>query len=158
VLIEPLHWDGQFPVTLFAGDVLEDIDRGAGKRNDVLWYQPSTDTFMLFDLNFPDGGRVLAFRRGGEVTPWSRVVDVRPRVFWFMANNPANGKAYVCLVDLDKLVAAAQAKGVFFGWVPLKTFTTFGQIPTIPADVWSETASEMPGAAPAPVPPVGDRQ
>jgi hypothetical protein len=152
VLSEPIHWDAQFPLPLQPEDVLEDIDRGPGKRNDVLWYQPSTDTFMLFDLNFPDGGRVLAFRRGGEVTPWSRVVDIRPRVFWFAANNPANGKAYVCLLDLDRLVASAEARGVLFGWVPLKLFTTFGQIPTLSPELWSDAVTTP--AAPATSSPI----
>ncbi len=147
--IEPIHWDGEFPFPLRADDIIEDIDRGPGKRNDVLWYQPSSDTFMLFDLNWPGGGRALAFRRGGEVTPWARVVDIRPRVFFFGAHNPATGKAHFCIVDLDKLVAAAQAKGVDFGWFPLTSFTTFGQIPTLAPDVWSEAVT----ATPAPTPP-----
>lgn len=144
--IEPIHWDGEFPLPLNAGDIIEDIDRGPGKRNDVLWYQPSSDTFVLFDLNAP-GGRALAFRRGGEVTPWSHVVDIRPRVFWFGAHNPATGKAHFCIVDLDKLVAAAKARGVDFGWFDMASFTTYGRIPTLDPDVWSAAAE------PVPVPP-----
>jgi hypothetical protein len=153
VLIETIHWDGEFPLPFLADDIIEDIDRGPGKRNDVLWYQPKSDTFVLFDLNAPDGGRVLAFRRGGEVTPWARVVDVRPRVFWFAAHNPDTGKGHFCLVDLDKLVAAAQARGVNFGWFPLTSFTTFGQIPTLTAEVWSAAVSPKP--EPTAVTPVG---
>jgi hypothetical protein len=138
---EPIHWDGELPIALLPDDVIEDIYRGPGLRNDVLWYQPATDTFVIFDLNAPDGGQVLAFRRGGEITPWARVVDVRPRVFWFSAQNPATGKGHHCIVDLDRLVAAAQAKGVNFGWRPLALFTTFGVIPTITADVWNAATS-----------------
>lgn len=150
-MTESVHWDGEFPLALLPDDIMDEIDRGPGLRNDVLWYQPSTDTFVLFDLNEPGGGRVLAFRRGGEVTPWSRVMDVRPRVFWFAAQNTANGKAHVCLVDFDRLLAAAQARGQVLGWLPLASFTTFGQIPTITADVWSEaTTSDSAKAQPEP--------
>jgi hypothetical protein len=161
VTTESIHWDGEFPLPLLPDDVIEDIDRGPGKRKDVLWYQPKSDTFVLFDLNATDGGRVLAFRRGGEVTPWARVVDIRPRVFWFAAHNPATGKGHFCIVDLDKLVAAAQAKGVDFGWFPLKSFTTFGVIPTLDAEIWTEathgdeTTTASPAAALLPLPPGG---
>ncbi|MGD9906001.1 MAG: hypothetical protein AB7U83_21220 [Vicinamibacterales bacterium] len=144
MLTEPIHWDAEFPMVLKDDDIMEDVDRGPGKRNDVLWYQPSSDTFVLFDLNAPDGGMVLAFRRGGEVTPWSRVVDVRPRVFWFAAQNTTTGMAHVCIVDLEKLIAAAQAKGLNLGWVPLKAFTTYGVIPTITTSLWSEATSVAP--------------
>lgn len=137
VLSEPIHWDFELPLALHPNDILEDIDRGPGLRNDVLWYQPSTDTFVLFDLNI---GRVIGFKRGGEVTPWSHVVDLRPRVFWFSAQNPATGKGHHCVLDFDRLVAAAAARGVVLGWYDLRQFSTFGELPivTLPPDVVAE--------------------
>jgi hypothetical protein len=138
---EPIHWDFELPLPLGPRDILEDIDRGPGLRNDVLWYSPDSDIFVLFDLN---AGRVLAFRRGGEVTPWARVIDIRPRVFWFSAQNPATGQGHHCVLDLDRLVTAATAKGVNFGWHDLGQFTTFGELPMIPADVWAAATTGPP--------------
>lgn len=139
VLSESVHWDFELPLPLLAADIFEAIPRAAGKRNDVLWYQPASDLFVLFDMNDPAGPSVVAFRRGGEfcgpggdpstcVTPWARVVPIRPRVFMFAVTNPTNGKIHPCVLDMARLEAKATAAGRHLGRWPLAMFTTFGSI------------------------------
>lgn len=139
VLTESVHWDFELPLPLLAADIFEAIPRAPGRRNDVLWYQPSSDLFVLFDMNDPAGPSVVAFRRGGEfcgptgdpstcVLPWARVVPIRPRVFMFAVTNPKNGKIHPCILDMTRLEARATAAGRHLGRWPLSMFTTFGSI------------------------------
>lgn len=139
MLSESIHWDGELPLPLLPADIFEAVPRAQGKRNDVLWYQPASDVFVLFDLNDPAGPSVVAFRRGGEfcgpggdpsrcVLPWARVVPIRPRVFMFAVTNPTNNKIHPCILDMQRLEDRARARGVHLGRWPLAMFTTFGTI------------------------------
>jgi hypothetical protein len=147
-----VHWDGELPLALKDEDVVLPVTRGFNKRNDVVWYQPSSDLFILFLMNADGGPEVLAFKRGGEfcgpggnvsqcIVPWKRVIPIRPGVFMFMVNNPSNGKVHPCILDLQRLEDAAKAKGVHLGRWKLDLFTTFGALP--PLALSAESLAEM---------------
>lgn len=145
-LNETIHWDGEYPVPMTPRTKVVTVPRATGLRNDLLIYIPEMDILLLQDFNYEGGPRILALRRGGEVTPWQEVAVMGKRVFHFFANNPANNRMHQCILSLDKLVAAANSRGVNLGWWPLSRFRTFGELPvhTIPAELWESVAHDEP--------------
>lgn len=138
VLRESFHVDFELPVPFDAArDLFLSVDQGPGKRFDRVYYLKASDTLIYLDLNHAAGPRAIGFRRGGELQiPWDRIEPAGPRMLAFLVVNPANGRPHECDLNLDVLIANAQARGVAIGWVPLAQFVTFGAFPALPPDLF----------------------
>lgn len=140
-LRESFHVDFELPIPFDkTQDIFESVDQGPGKRYDVVYYLKASDTFIYIDRNHPSGPRIVGFIRGSEFPglPWDRVKPIGPRMLAFLVVNPANGYPHECDLNIDVLIAKAQANGLAIGWLPLAQFLTFGSFPEIPAAVWAE--------------------
>lgn len=143
-LIESIFWDGEMSVDKVAPqfgnapipyepgvDRLFSISRGPDKRKDVVWYKPNLRVFFLFNMDEKEP-QFLSFMMPPGYD-WKDLTDIRPRVFMLMGNNPQNGKAHFCVIDIDKLLAKSKYN---FGWKPLKDLTVAGKIPELPKDAF----------------------
>jgi hypothetical protein len=133
VLEEEWHWDGALPIPggLGRDAVVRGIERGLGKRNDLLIYHHASDTMAVVDFNHASGmPHFIAFRRRGEVGRWEFIEPMLPRVFHFIdadGTDKARGGSYWCIVNLQKLIVLARRNGELLAdWTPISAITLRG--------------------------------